>query len=197
MSDAVVHKLEWDVDRFQVFLYDLPDPPLEMFLFGGTPRLESWVPQPIYVEKPRLEPPDIWHLVGAALLLMNEDVIAQLEPFVSRAGELLPFVVAGTDEEMFGLNILEDIDCLAPGSYSLDGLAAYPDFVEHRLPETGLFKVPILDTVDVFSVERSDDDDSFRRRVEANGLRGLSFCEVWSTTSGAQPVNLFNDQVEL
>lgn len=189
---SIVSRLRFDVERFQYFLFDRFDLPLEMLLFDGTPRRETWQPQPIYVERPRLEPPDIWHLAGAAILVMDDDVVKRIEPFVSMAGELLPVYVAGTGEPYHALNILADIDCLRPGSYSLDYLEFYPDFLEHRLPETGLFKISQLDTAETFHVERADDRESFRLRVEENGLRGLEFEPVWSSETGPPSLNLFD-----
>jgi hypothetical protein len=191
VSEATVYRLDWDVERFQSYVYDLPDPELDLWLFDGTPRLSNWKPLPVYSDYPRLESPDIWHLVGAAVLVISTDVIDLLEPFISRAGELLPLVVSGTGEEVFALNVLEDIDCVSPGGYSDDDLNLSFDFLEHRLPESGLFKIPQCDTVLIFYVERDDDVDNLRQRVAHHGLSGVSFEPVWSSTSGARPINLF------
>lgn len=191
MGNAVVTRIRFDVDRYQYFLYDLPGPPLELLLFDGTPRSMSWLPQPIYIEQPRLEPPDIWHLGGAAVLVMDDSVIEQLEPFISVAGELLPLYISGSGERFNALNILRDIDCLEPGTFALDDLELYPTFLEHRLPETGLFKIPQLDTTEIFHVERADDDASFRSLVQERAFRGIEFDVVWSSRDGAASLNLF------
>jgi hypothetical protein len=44
-------------------------------------------PLPVYSDKLRKEEPDIWHLVGAAVLVTDEDVISSLESFVTLPGE--------------------------------------------------------------------------------------------------------------
>jgi hypothetical protein len=191
MSETTVYQIGWDVDRYQAFLYDLPSPELEMWLFDGLPRRDSWSPQPVYSDQPLLERPDIWHLVGSTIMIMSKEVVELLEPFLSRAGELLPFVVSGSNEEVLGLNILKVVDCIDPRAYSLDDLQLYPAFLEHRLPESGLFKIPQLATGHVFYVERNDDEDSLRSRIARYGLRGANFDLVFSSSAGPVPINLF------
>ncbi len=188
----MVDHLRFDVNRFQALLIDLPESqtPVSTFTFGGVSKADAWSPLPVYSDRPRLEEPDIWHLVGCAVLVMSKATVEALEPFVSMAGELLPVISSETSDELYALNILEDVACLDPTAYDLDALTLYPRFIEHRLPETGLFKVPQIDTVDIFCVERSDDHDSFRSRVEARGLGGVTFKRVWSSSQGAADVNL-------
>jgi hypothetical protein len=182
VSESLVYRIGFDVERYQSLLFDLPEPPSE--LFNGRPRASTWTPQPVYAYESRLDRPDIWHLFGAAVLVLDEEVVETLEPFVSMAGELLPLRRVPTQEELFALNVLGAIDCLAPGSWSDDDISIVPNFVEHRLPESGLLKVFPIDMADIFALERDDDEDSFRRRVERNGLRGLTFELVWSSSSG-------------
>jgi hypothetical protein len=144
----------------------------------------------VYVEQPRLDIPDIWCLIGAAVLVMPREVVDSLEPHLSSAGELLPMKVPGPDK-FFALNILQDVDCIDEGSLSLETMNLRPGFITHRLPETGLFKVPLVDTTHIFHVERDDDDDSFMQRVLREQLTGISFEPVWSSRTGPRPVNLF------
>jgi hypothetical protein len=59
----------------------------------------------------------------------------------------------------------------APGSASLDPLRVAPDFLEHRLPESGLLEVPQL-TNATFYVHHSDDSDSLLARIDRHRLRG-------------------------
>jgi hypothetical protein len=191
VSEATVHRIGFDVVAYQALVFDLPNPTREDFRFAGQSKLVSWVPRRVYVDGPRRERPDIWHLFGAAVLVMSESIVALLEPFVTGAGELLPLVVSGTDEELLALNVLEVHDLIDPAAYSLDTLELYPHFLAHRLPESGLFKLPQTDTVDIFHLERVEDDDSFRARVERHALKGIEFQRVWSSKTGPEAMNLF------
>lgn len=190
---AEVFRIRFDVERFQAYLYDLPEVAWteEIHTFGGTSKADLWVPQPVYSDQPRLERPDIWHLVGVATMVMSADVVDQLEPWLAKAGELLPLVVSGTDETVYAMNILVDVDCIEPAAYSLDDLELYPVFLEHRLPESGLFKIPQCDTVYMFCVERDDEEETFRGRIERRGLTGIEFQRVWSSVDGPLPINMF------
>ncbi|HVS85892.1 MAG TPA: hypothetical protein VHD91_09695, partial [Gaiellaceae bacterium] len=93
--------------------------------------------------------------------------------------------------ELLALNILCDIDCLDEENTSNSSLGHRFAFLEHRLPETGLFKAYDFDTVLIFHVERDDDEDSFRRRVEGVGVEGIEFLPVWSSVHGPADVSLF------
>jgi hypothetical protein len=185
-----VYRIRFEGSRFQALAYDLPNPDMRLWHFGGQSKADSWIPQPVFIDRPRAEPPDIWHLFGAAVLVMSRETIVNLEPFVSAAGELLPLIVSGWNERLFALNILEDIDCIEPSAYSLDDLELYPHFIEHRLPESGLFKIPQTDTVDIFCLDRDEDLDTFPGRIQAHGLRGIAFQRIWSTAEGPEAVNL-------
>jgi hypothetical protein len=194
MNEATVYLLTWeDLDRYQSLLFDLPDPDyLEEFCFDGRPKEPHWTTPPVYIDAPRLERPDFWHLVGAAVLVMDIKVMDLLEPHLSMAGELLPVIVSGSTETLYALNILRDIDCLDPAHYVPCELSLRPYFLEHRLPESGLFKLPQTDATQMFLLERSDDADSFRRRVEQNKLRGIEFQRVWSSVDGPEDMDLLN-----
>jgi hypothetical protein len=193
MTETRVYLVSWDVERFQAYLYDLPDEDVSLddhMLFNGHSKLESWKPLPIYSDQPHLERPDIWYHTATFMPVMSEEVIDQLAPFMSEAGELLPLIVSGTGDEVYMVNVLVVRDAVEPGAYSLDELWAYPRFIEHRLPDTGLFLLPQL-SGKIFYVERDDDEETLIGRIEACGLRGMSFVPVWSSTSGPAPLNLF------
>jgi hypothetical protein len=190
VSGATIYRVTWDPARFQYLLYDLPHPGLELFQFNGTPRLDTWTKPPVYVYEPRLERPDIWHIVTAAVLVASPPIIEMLEPFVSEAGELLPVQLTENGETLYALNILRDFDCLESTDADLSELRLYPNFMPHRLPESGLLKIPQVDTTHIFCLERDDDAESFRARIERHGLTGLTFELVWSEVSGPKPINL-------
>src|SRR3954471_20290589 len=139
MSESTVHRVTFDLDRYQALVYDLPGGQPEPF--DGVSRASTWLPQPVYVAGPRLERPDIWFLFGSGALVFDEEVARQLEPFVSYAGELLELRLSPNDEQLWALNVLQDVDALDPSGCSDDDVRIVPRFIEHRLPESGLFKV--------------------------------------------------------
>jgi hypothetical protein len=193
VSEARVFLVSWDVDRFQAYVYDLTDERLslhEHMLFDGLSKLETWEPLPVYSDQPHLVEPDIWYHTDTYLPVMSDEVVEQLEPFISRAGELLPLVVSETGETVYMLNVLVVRNAVEPGAYNVDDLSLYPRFIEHRLPDTGLFKLPQL-TAKIFYVEREDDEDTLIQRLENGGLRGMSFIPVWSSSEGPASLNLF------
>jgi hypothetical protein len=191
MGDATVFRVRPDdLDRYQAFLYDLPEVTPGIRHFDGTAKEEWWEPVPLYSDAPRLEAPDIWHLVGSAAFVMSSIVAESLGSFLHPVGELLPVRVVGARESFEVLNILRDVNCLNPEADRIDDLEIYSDFLEHRLPESGLFKVPQLDTVDVFYLERSDDGDTFRDSLDRHGYSGLRFEPVWTSDGSIRPLNL-------
>lgn len=191
MSEAVVHRLVWeDLGRFQSLLYDLPEVRPELRSFQGRAKEEWWEPPPVYSDMPRLAEPDLWHLVGVATIVMAPEVAEELGGFLHAAGELLPLRMSGTNRTLFALNILRDVDCLDPTRYRPQEGDAWTDFIEHRLDESGLFKVPQLDDVEIFHLERSDDDERLPETIERNGYRGVRFEPVWADDGSVSPVNL-------
>jgi hypothetical protein len=179
-----VYRVLFDVERFQAFLWDGQLPARHVREFDGRSKLRGWEARRVYSDQPRLDRPDIWQLVGSAALVMGETVISQLEPCISSSGELLPLVDAKSGDTVLALNILRDIDCLDLDESSLDPIEPALAFLEHRLPESGLFKVPEFDTTDIFCLEREDDPESLRGRIARLGLRGVAFQLVWSNTEG-------------
>jgi hypothetical protein len=191
VADATVFQIRPDdLERYQALLYDLPDIPAGLRIFDGTSKEDWWEPPPVYSDMPRLEAPDLWHLVGPAAFVMTAATAELLGEFLHPAGELLPVRVAGTDEPFVVLNILRDIDCLNPDGYRIDDLEVYSDFIEHRLPESGLFKVPQLDDVFIFCLERSDDERTLRETLDHHGLTGLRFEPIWASDGSITPTNL-------
>jgi hypothetical protein len=139
------------------------------------PRRPIQEPVPLDSDAPRLEVPDIWHLLGSAAFVMSSGVVERLAGFLHPVGELLPVRVVGASDSFEVLNILRDVNCLNPEADRIDDLEIYSDFVEHRLPESGLFKIPQLDTVDIFYLERTGDDDTLQNALDCNGYSGLRF----------------------
>lgn len=194
MDVSVVYRVTWDVERFQVLLYDVPEESMEpdLWMFDGTPRARSWTPLPVYADAPRLERPDIWCLAGAAVIVVPQSVGQELDSHLWATGELLALESRDFDEPLLLLNITRDVDCVDRGASTFDdaltmSLSFHPD----RLPESGLFKVPECDTTEVLYLERDSDGDPLRRRLAESGLRGPQFEPIWSSETGATKVDFF------
>jgi hypothetical protein len=65
----------------------------------------------------------------------------------------------------------------------------YPEFKPDCLGDPTLFTVSRLGAM--FCVEREDYDDSLMRRISEFGITGLGFTLLWSSVTGAEPINLF------
>ena len=90
------------------------EPAERVLASDGTPKEDWWEPPPLYSDMPRLEAPDLWHLVGPAAFVITEKTAGLLGKFLHPVGELLPVRVAGATEPFVVLNILRVIDCLNP-----------------------------------------------------------------------------------
>jgi len=193
VSDATIYRVRLgSPDRFQILLFDLPQVPREIELFNGLSKEEWWEAPPVYSDAPRREEPDFWRLATSATFVMSADLVESLGEFMHPVGELLRVTFVGRDEEFFALNILRDIDCLNPNAYAIDDLRVETEFLEHRLPDGGLFKIPQVDNLEIFYLERNDDDPTLRECIERRDLRGLEFIAVWSSDGSIEPVNLLS-----
>jgi hypothetical protein len=191
MSESLVYRIRWeDLEHYQALLYDLPETPQALQWFDGTSKGDWWDAPPVYSDMPRLKAPDLWHLVGVATIVMSLEVVEELAAFLHPVGELLPLRMSGTGEGLLALNILRDVDCLNLERYRDAELEVWTDFVPHRLPESGLFKVPQVDRVEIFYLERSDDGETLRARISENDYHGIIFEPVWSSDGDVEPINL-------
>jgi hypothetical protein len=190
-----VFRVVFEVDRYQQLGYDLAErPPLTLLRFRGTSRRAEWTSQPVAVHGAELRTPDIWCLGGVAVLVLSLETIEKLEPLITMAGELLPVNISGSEDELFILNITTDVACLDTQSSSLGPGTRKLVFLEERLPETGLFKVPQNDAAFIFVVEKEGCEElSLRRRIDDYELEGIRFQEVWSSVDGATSFGLFDD----
>lgn len=180
---STIQLVEFDVRRFPVLVYAVPEPSLEMYMFDGRPRTE-WVELPVEVEGRTTAYPDIWRLSGAAGLVMGASATQALEPWLSHVAELLPLVFGGV--RLWFVNILRVVDCLDYDSSMIAVGTQSLCFVEDRLPESGLFKVPDLSTSHIFTCDVGG--GGFAEQCRAQGLEGLVFSDVWTSHEG--PIEL-------
>ena len=188
MTRTTIFRVTFDANRYQQFGYDLSEPEIDLLFFNGEPRKATWAPQPVYVHHPRLKRPDIWRLAGAGLLTFEKETANRLEPFLSSAGELLSLTVSGGGKA-FALNITQDVDCLDVEASILGPVQWRLSFLPHRLPASGLFKVPQCDTLNLY-LERDTEPDSFRHRIDSNNLVGIDFEKIWTSSGGATDFSL-------
>jgi len=151
--------------------------PPEIKQFDGASKENWWEAPPVFNYRPRHEEPDFWALAGTTTFAMTAQLTESLGGFLHPIGELLPIRFIGRDEEFVPLNVTNAVDCLDPEFGHTHQSAR---FVEHRLPGSGLFKVPQLDRETLY-LERDDDDERLRECIDERGLRGLVFTPVWSS----------------
>ena len=182
-----IYRLRIDVNKFQSFFLEQEDAlSLDELSFNGNYRLESWSDPGVYVMHPKLKKGNFLGFGDASGTFIVDakasDVLADL---LEMSGELLPFTCQG--EPFHVVNVTEVVNVLddertqwvyEKGSGPVESYV----FHENRLTETPLFKIPLGNSIDVFTVEgMKDPDDEFKGRVEQSGLLGLTFEKVWSS----------------
>ena len=168
-----------DVNRYQYFLSKDEEDALALST-ACTPRAASWKPPPVYIYKPKHTRGDFYQF-GVATLICSPRATDALHAHLAEAGELLPLPYEG--QVFTVLNVLTCADCLdhersipRPGSYK--SYVFRPDALA-TLSST-LFKIPETCRGDLLLVEglRAPEAE-FRAVVEAAGLRGLVFEQLW------------------
>jgi hypothetical protein len=188
MNEAIVHLVSPYVEEYGTLLLDVPEaklpPPLHGYAWGDT-----WHVLPVYKESPLAPQPDVWWVWGLGGFAFSPESVEDVEPFLSRSGELLPVAFSDGGGRLHVLNVTRVVDCLDLSVEEWEQGLAEPRFVEHRLGESELFKVPLLAGAHTFCLEWAG-EESFRSRVEENGLSGLGFTTVWTSSGGPAVPNL-------
>lgn len=174
-----VYRIENDVNHFQYFL---PQKGENVFalLTDCTPKAIGWSPPSVYIHEPRHKAGDFYNF-ELDHVITNPQATVALYAHLIAAGELLPLFYQ--DEQFTLLNVLQCVDCLdhklserQPGHYIKHV------FQSHLLAQvqSTIFKIPQARKSEVLVVEglRSPEEE-FRYTVEAAGLRGLLFTELW------------------
>lgn len=189
--------------RFQSFFpYDPKDPQGEEIVKAdivqgrNVSKVATWVPPPIFVNKPELERGNFTKVWGFNGFAVDTRACEVLKGIFDENCELLPFL-PHEGETFYRLNVLNIVDCLDAektkwklqpnGEKSLQ-VEGY-QFDPTRFNRGTLFKLPkqsaLLTVTGVFP-EKSD----FKKLVEHEGLTGLKFEEVWS--EGGPPIRVKN-----
>lgn len=197
---ARVFKVRFDLEGFQDLLIDAPEGEsgkwFKMLRQDGRSWSGGWRPPPVYSPEPLLRRPDFWHLVGCYGLVVDARALDTAEPYLLAAGELLPLPFG--NELLHISNVTGVYDCIdtdsAERSATGTEITRYP-FIEHRIPETTLFKIPETVATEMFcaSFGERDPELDFKFVVEHHRLTGLRFEEVWNDDVGpiAQDSNPF------
>jgi hypothetical protein len=188
--EARVYRINRDTSLGRTLHYDLFDDEISQLLvdFRGDSRLSFWTTPRVVAADPKAPRHDISWLRPARLTVMTPKVIYALEPFLSMCGELLR-VERDDGTDLYALNVLSVVDALATDRSDSEPLVLRPSFIEHRLGEPTVFMVPQLIGT-LLCVEWSHIEDSFKKRVELSELDGLAFEPVWSSSDGADDLNL-------
>lgn len=183
-----VFQIRFELSNYQAVLIDGDDqfssPYFRVMDFQVGRVSDSWNPPPIYVDKPKLKRPDIFHLVGAVGLVLTPRALDHLDRFALWVGELLPLPFRG--EMLQLLNVLQVYDCLNLERTVFEGgEATVFEFHAHRLPEAPIFRLPQNRSGQLFCHEGVGEPVwEFKSTVENAGLEGLSFDEVWNDRDG-------------
>jgi hypothetical protein len=182
--------VDFDVSRFQHLAIDGSDDETRQWwprvMLDGYPKGGSWSPPPVYSPQPLRDLPDFWHLFGVGGLVVGERAREEVGSHLEAVGELLSLTTQR--RQLWLSNITRVYDCLDEDATQRDVPGGEIDryaFLEHRLPELSLFKIPETVTTDLFCVHRGDDPDiEFLTCVRDAGLTGLLFHPAWDSEQG-------------
>jgi hypothetical protein len=181
-----VYRLKSEVDRYQYFLAQRREDEAKLVMYG-TPKAQRWQPPGVFIYEPNLKAGDFFNF-GSSVLITSPEATDILGRYLHAAGELLPLPFEGLVYHV--LNVTLCINALEPDSpgwvigKSTGRRISIRQYSFHadRFPESDLFKIPETCKSEILYVEGGRAyEDSFRHAVEANGLRGLRFEEVWSS----------------
>ena len=173
-----VFRIQFGINNYQYFLADDANDSVKLYMRDCQPLADSWVPPKVFVQYPRAKKSDFFQS-NSSILIVNEKARDALNSHLAFAGELLPLPY--NDEMYFILNVTECIDALDRERSEIQfGDVRRPVFRPDRFTESTLFKVPEDDLRIYVREGESDFDMEFRQAVEAAGLQGLRFVEVWS-----------------
>lgn len=169
---------------------DLPNAErLKLFDFSCMPRSENWNVLTFYVINPFLKRCDIAPLLGNVLwgrTSILEDPV--LYNHIHDAGEVLPIKIGSEDGFLLNvlncgnvLNVEESKWRVNPVTQSRGSLQNHV-FHPHRLPRSGLFKIPETCKSEILVVTHPNNclEDDFYLWYLHKGYNGLVFSELWS-----------------
>ena len=183
-----VFTVKQDCDRFRCFFETDLKGTVFQDLMQSKPRLDTWSPPSVYLNKPKLKLGDFCNAFDH-YIISNQRATNLLRTHFESAGELLPLPYEGNT--YYVINVTRCVDCLdelastwsiQSGNYR--GWILRHIFVLDRLPRSGIFRIPAVGGNQIFTVEGlTDQEEDFRAIVQREGLKGLKFKEVWSSVA--------------
>lgn len=180
-----VFRMTLDINHYQYFLTKSASESRRLSM-DGIPLGNSWSPPAVYVERPKRPAGDFYN-PNNSVLIASPRTTEVLRSHFNFAGELLPLPYK--DQIFTVLNVTQCVDILDPersefatsATPGIRGRLLRPAFHANRFPETSLFKIPDDFGLEIYVLEGANDFDmEFRETIEATGLKGLLFEEIWS-----------------
>ncbi len=157
---------------------------LKKFKFDGSPLKRRWKPPVLCNRTPKRKKPDLWAFPCRGTPIAFEPQAAELlSDVLKRAGELLPFTLEG--RELVVLNVTRVVDCLDAKKSDIpkDLPWVVRDFVfKPKKVTEPLFKI-LQQAEGTTKVAEgvADPSEEFKAIVDASGLKGIRFRQLWST----------------
>jgi hypothetical protein len=149
-------------------------------------KLPDWKSPEVYIRNPTRQRGNFLHLCSGAFVV-DAVGMQKLRTICEEAGEVLP--LAHGRDEYFLVNVLECANCLDNNNTKWvtgksTGVRIRIEnyhFDKSRFSESTLFKIPETAASEVLCVTGfKDPADEFKSQVEALGLKGLLFEQLWS-----------------
>jgi len=182
---VIIYKVENDVEKFSIAL-PMNDSIWEAntLVFNGSSKKGSWKDIDFFLQDKRLEIPNCIYIAPGAIAF-DEAAADSLIDILEMSGELLPVTIDG--KAYFLHNITEVVGALDEEKTSWDIIDGVKIdilkycFLPNRLSESSLFKIPNLNSIDIFAYSHGKDlSDEFVFRYNQANLKGLKFIQVFS-----------------
>jgi len=182
-----VYKVECDVNRFQSFVAEDGNVwATGALTFDGSPKADTWRQVKMRILEPNLIAGDFIRVASGAFAVRDR-AVEVIRTVAERSGELLPLDYRG--ERFWVINSVGAFDLLdhdavewvyGKSTGKPIGVKKYA-FSPSIMVERPLFKLPHSARGFIFTTEGlMAPEDEFKGVVEAAGLTGLLFKEVWS-----------------
>jgi hypothetical protein len=183
---TIVYKVTYDSERYQTLApVDKTIDVDKAFLFDGSKKEGTWEPPEVYCPDPEKERGDFYMLHPSFFILRPR--AQRLFKWYYFDAEWLPMEYGG--EKLIALNFTSCITMLDkdnavyekdPETGEITAIHKYAFHIK-RVSDSTVFKIPELDSRDIFCYEGfKDRKDEFRHRVISRDMKGLLFNPVWT-----------------
>lgn len=184
-----VYRVEPDVTNYQQFLPENEDFWKKHFYFDCAPLINSWIPPSLYCFNPLKKRANFHEFTPGTFLITPETLTDSIVPMhLEMAGELLK-----TNHDNEVLMLMNVTQCVNSLNQNLTQWTLIPEtgeklfiqkycFHPNRFSESSLFKIPETRRAEILTYEISaDPEEEFKAAVEAAGMKGLTFQEIWNS----------------